>query len=265
MKTKLGFTLIELLVVIAIISILAAILFPVFAQAREKARQVACLSNERQLGMAIMQYNQDSDERFPCGSIGTGTNQLGAGWASQVIAYIKSPQMFRCSDESANESTTGNVTQYPESYGLNINIPPASTSQIEDSTKTVLFFEVVGCSTAINTSWNGVIGDNGSPAGVGTAGWYNGRGRYATGVMSGAPSTIGTADGNFDNAKGRHMEASNFVLADGHVKLFKPEKVSAGIDNTHQDCGTFGTNTQGQAASSTNCGVSTLAATFSTK
>jgi len=63
--TKRGFTLIELLVVIAIIAILAAILFPVFAKVREKARQTSCLSNEKQLGLAITQYVQDYDEKLP--------------------------------------------------------------------------------------------------------------------------------------------------------------------------------------------------------
>ena len=65
MKHAHGFTLIELLVVIAIISILAAILFPVFAKAREKARQIACLSNQKQIGLALFQYVQDNDETYP--------------------------------------------------------------------------------------------------------------------------------------------------------------------------------------------------------
>ena len=65
-KLRRGFTLIELLVVIAIIAILAAILFPVFAKAREKARQISCASNLKQLGLGIIQYNQDNDETYPC-------------------------------------------------------------------------------------------------------------------------------------------------------------------------------------------------------
>src|SRR5579863_528760 len=65
MRVRTGFTLIELLVVIAIIAILAAILFPVFAQAREKARQATCQSNEKQIALAFLMYNQDYDERFP--------------------------------------------------------------------------------------------------------------------------------------------------------------------------------------------------------
>ncbi|MCW3060774.1 MAG: prepilin-type N-terminal cleavage/methylation domain, partial [Capsulimonas sp.] len=68
MKRNDGFTLIELLVVIAIIAILAAILFPVFAKAREKARQTTCASNLRQLGLAMLQYVQDNDETFPFGA-----------------------------------------------------------------------------------------------------------------------------------------------------------------------------------------------------
>lgn len=76
-----AFTLIELLVVIAIIAILAAILFPVFAKAREKARQTSCASNEKQLGVALLQYTQDFDEDLPCGTNGGTEN---AGWAGQI-------------------------------------------------------------------------------------------------------------------------------------------------------------------------------------
>jgi prepilin-type N-terminal cleavage/methylation domain-containing protein/prepilin-type processing-associated H-X9-DG protein len=95
MKRK-GFTLIELLVVIAIIAILAAILFPVFAQAREKARQITCASNEKQIGLAIIQYVQDYDETYPQGSDATAD----LGWAQQVQPYINSIAAFRCPDDS---------------------------------------------------------------------------------------------------------------------------------------------------------------------
>src|ERR1700753_3672408 len=81
---KSGFTLIELLVVIAIIAILAAILFPVFAQAREKARQISCLSNTKQIGLAVMMYVQDYDETYP---FAWGA---GGGWYNTCDPYIKS-------------------------------------------------------------------------------------------------------------------------------------------------------------------------------
>ena len=83
-RMKRGFTLIELLVVIAIIAILAAILFPVFAQAREKARQTSCLSNEKQIAGATIMYTQDYDERFPMGTIGVGTTWYSSGGVPYV-------------------------------------------------------------------------------------------------------------------------------------------------------------------------------------
>lgn len=121
MKRNKGFTLIELLVVIAIIAILAAILFPVFAKAREKARQTACLSNSKQLGLAIMQYVQDYDELFPCEQrLGPGPySQLDApagttiqpNWFAAIFPYTKSIAVNICPD--APPTTTANTNKPP--------------------------------------------------------------------------------------------------------------------------------------------------------
>jgi prepilin-type N-terminal cleavage/methylation domain-containing protein/prepilin-type processing-associated H-X9-DG protein len=118
-----GFTLIELLVVIAIISIIAAILFPVFAQAREKAREITCVSNARQVGMAVQMYLQDNDETMPIfemynraasdgGPPGSPTHK---GVEDEVAPYTKSVDLFRCPDDSGGPSTGGPT--YHDYYG----------------------------------------------------------------------------------------------------------------------------------------------------
>ena len=120
-----GFTLIELLVVIAIIAILAAILFPVFARAREKARQTSCLSNVKQIGLATLMYVQDYDETMPhhqrVGRVITVQ--------TQVQPYMKNEQLWVCPSESApyyyywdNPTGTTAMTGIPGSYGWNTNL-----------------------------------------------------------------------------------------------------------------------------------------------
>ncbi len=106
-----GFTLIELLVVIAIIAILAAILFPVFARAREKARQAACMSNEKQIGLALMQYSQDYDETLPkrygeaCNAgVGDCENRKTRSWKNMLNTYIKSYAVFKCPSNPSAEN-----------------------------------------------------------------------------------------------------------------------------------------------------------------
>ena len=106
--TRRAFTLIELLVVIAIIAILAAILFPVFSQAREKARQTSCLSNEKQVGIAILQYLQDHDDTYMAADHDATEPYT---WFEPLQPYLKSRDVFRCpsldkSDETALPATS---------------------------------------------------------------------------------------------------------------------------------------------------------------
>src|SRR5581483_8017016 len=101
-----GFTLIELLVVIAIIAILAAILFPVFARAREQARRTACLSNMKQIGTALHMYAQDYDENFPqrygdCCAVADFENGYQRTWKNMLMPYIKSKDVFKCPSNQA--------------------------------------------------------------------------------------------------------------------------------------------------------------------
>ena len=123
--TRRGFTLIELLVVIAIIAILAAILFPVFARAREKARQSSCLSNVKQIGLGALMYCQDYDDRFPPKwwwyvHVPTGytltTNYL--TWAECVMPYINNDQIFQCPSFQQTQNQMPYAT-FPFTYNYN--------------------------------------------------------------------------------------------------------------------------------------------------
>ena len=165
---KLGFTLIELLVVIAIISLLAAILFPVFSRARESARRSACSSNFRQIGLGIMQYTQDYDETMPLFSLsgdgykgfrgygsgggGDGSGADGARWADSIYPYVKSTQVFDCPSGVKHLSIKSgdqyfDITTY--SYGLvspnsattTVGVASRKLSAIEDSAGTLMLIE----------------------------------------------------------------------------------------------------------------------------
>lgn len=126
-RSREGFTLIELLVVIAIIAILAALLFPVFASAREKARQVQCLSNLKQIGAGFIAYTQDWDETLPSNAIDRRNEY---GWKAQIFSYLKAKDVYLCPsnpvgwDFSALPVGSAPPLQleqdrFPISYGLN--------------------------------------------------------------------------------------------------------------------------------------------------
>jgi prepilin-type N-terminal cleavage/methylation domain-containing protein/prepilin-type processing-associated H-X9-DG protein len=130
-SSSVGFTLIELLVVIAIIAILAAILFPVFAQAREKARMGACLSNMKQIGTGLMMYVQDYDETYPyCrfhGNLNLGpANKPGTdkgvvidSWRNAIAPYLKNIDVLGCPSNPRRQSVPGQLGSLPPLPGAN--------------------------------------------------------------------------------------------------------------------------------------------------
>jgi prepilin-type N-terminal cleavage/methylation domain-containing protein/prepilin-type processing-associated H-X9-DG protein len=238
-RRRSGFTLIELLVVIAIIAILAAILFPVFAKAREKARQTSCASNEKQLGLAFIQYTQDNEEDMP------SCNQYQSpfrGWAGQIFPYVKSTGVYKCPDDPTQPNAANDSVV---SYAYNANFSPAanrglnSYSSAVSPAKTVLLFEMSGETKA--DLGNGGANDT-YTFGLNTQD-YTGNGgstccggniQWATGSMTGflADSQGGRGVGGFtvnnSPVTGRHSDGSNFLLADGHVKWLHGVQVSAG-------------------------------------
>ena len=140
-----GFTLIELLVVIAIIAILASILFPVFARAREAARRTACLSNQKQIAGAILQYTQDHDERLPGSGRGLACSTCSNcfTWSDAVFPYAKNSAIFRCPNIPAFPGPMP-ADQFNLSYATNGGIAGFHESQIVTPSDTGLLSEA-GC------------------------------------------------------------------------------------------------------------------------
>ncbi len=206
-----GFTLIELLVVIAILSILAAILFPVFSQAREKARSVSCLSNMKQISSAVMMYEQDYDETlfFRPGSAkqvmrnNTLNATNAAKWWNLTMPYIHSSQIFRCASDSAPTPSpdANGVLSILRSYIANTAPEGLNDAQIDDPVETITVTEkadFIGSSTTANTSsWIGAF----------------------NGEMSSNPALNGVAT--------RHQGGMNCSFFDGHAKWMRLEQVVA--------------------------------------
>ena len=136
-STRRAFTLIELLVVIAIIAILAAILFPVFAKAREKARQSSCASNVKQQTTAVMQYTQDYDESMPRTYFSPASPPGNQSWAMVIAPYCKSAQVFNCPSNTFKWDGTWSESM---SYGYTILAEGASLAlaQIGKTSETIL-------------------------------------------------------------------------------------------------------------------------------
>jgi prepilin-type N-terminal cleavage/methylation domain-containing protein/prepilin-type processing-associated H-X9-DG protein len=208
MKRK-GFTLIELLVVIAIIAILAAILFPVFARARENARRASCQSNLKQIGLAIMQYTQDYDEKYPS-AYSSFSSRI--EWPQLVQPYVKSTQLFACPSNTDNTQT-----QFAADAGAGFQAVPASylgnwhiiidasgagraMSSVESPSTRLMVVEA-RYYTPFSGDWE---------FGAGMIGMAYNSGKFV----------LGTDVRHFAG----HLSTSNYLFADGHVKAMRPTR-----------------------------------------
>lgn len=211
-----GFTLIELLVVIAIIAILAAILFPVFAKAREKARQSSCLSNLKQIGLGFMQYAQDYDETMPTDWVDPSmTNNFGNrySWRAMLTPYIKNTQIFSCPSASYNYAgALAGLCQPGEGliaggYGDNTvhyngaaPHPPGTTY----------------CK----------LGNIGMPAQLIVCGDSSGGHQISFAADTlGFVRNVSALPANPDLGSVRHNDGANYAFADGHAKWYKPTAI----------------------------------------
>jgi len=220
-----AFTLIELLVVIAIISILASILFPVFARARESARRASCMSNLKQVGLGVMMYVQDYDETYPRSQqctveIANCTTSTTVYWYNTLLQpYLKNTQVLRCPS-----STTRDSIAYG-SYGANELVLMSRGTASTPTTP-------VKAAAIQSPSTNYMIMDYGEWRIYGSVSFMRiaGNSRYLPGIgkiRNLSSSACPTHDNAFydsfvsDCMNGRHFEGINVAYADGHVKWQK--------------------------------------------
>ena len=228
-----AFTLIELLVVIAIIAILAAILFPVFVRARENARRSSCQSNLKQIGLGIMQYTQDYDERLPAWSYGpstTSNSTTSYKWIDAVFTYVKSEQLFTCpSDGAANNryvyyrNLTAASNLFLGSYAANsmYRETDASSNATPPTGDSGVGVALAAIEDPAGTVW---AGDGLRVDGTSSALLF-GYNKLAT-----QPATpISTINGvqNIDRLYARHLDTAVILYTDGHVKSQKLDSLTA--------------------------------------
>ena len=221
-----AFTLIELLVVIAIIAILAAVLFPVFAKVREKARQTTCVSNLKQINLAILQYVQDNDETYPaCVRHILPDNYL--QYEQVFYPYVKSAKVFTCPDDSGtlppsfgNWHTDGYIDPFHVSYLINSLISPpywtsyapATLAKLNSPASTVYFADGAATVSADNTV--------SAASKVKPQGWF-----LQDPVADNEGCASCAHDPNNVDWAGplpRHTDLVNVAFADGHVKSLRP-------------------------------------------
>lgn len=199
MTMRRGFTLIELLVVIAIIAILAAILFPVFARAREKARQSSCQSNLKQIGLAWHMYAQDYDETHVMSdtNIGGGIRDQRPLWTDALQPYIKNAQLFVCPSDAARVMSGGYapVQQVTTGYGVYCFHFGQPMARYSYPAQVVIIVDATGFRTHVPAFTQG---------------------------MSGSTSC---ADGSIGFVHRRHNDMANWLYMDGHVKADNPQSL----------------------------------------
>ncbi|MDF2441045.1 MAG: hypothetical protein JWN98_2029 [Abditibacteriota bacterium] len=217
-----AFTLIELLVVIAIIAILAAILFPVFAQARERARTISCMSNCKQIGTAMLMYAQDYDEGLPTWTTRYAHTSYGpqtaetpdSFWDAKLLPYVKSGSTP--TGVVGGRPVSGGVWQCPSSelsstqrsYGLSMGVIYDSNP---NSPLTYIYPKLTNVAYPTETIY---MGDGGSHGRLGRPQEFQG---YADKYVNKIPHTR--------EAPFRHQEGANYLFMDGHAKNLKAKEV----------------------------------------